>query len=224
MKTKINFFLFLTTTLFTAYQLSAQLDSNSGNNDKGNIKGIVLNNSKEITKPNALDLDGTDGFKSAFDKENDKLRKQKEEDNLNNKGILTKEKQREERFLKAFKKINGQYLYPVIDQDLGSFRTDSKSVNIICRDFQYPDGDKVTILINDIPIIHNITLKQSYQKFNIPLEVGINKIAFKALNQGSSGPNTAAFKVYNDAGMLLSSNEWNLATGAKATIVIAKDK
>jgi len=56
------------------------------------------------------------------------------------------------------------------------------------------------------------------------LEIGINKIAFKALNQGTSGPNTAAFKVFNDAGMLLSSNEWNLATGAKATIVIAKDK
>jgi hypothetical protein len=67
-------------------------------------------------------------------------------------------------------------------------------------------------------------LQKNYQKFNIPLEVGINKIAFKALNQGTSGPNTAAFKVYNDAGMLLSSNEWNLATGAKATIVIAKDK
>ena len=39
------------------------------------------------------------------------------------------------------------YQYPVIDQDLGSFSTKSKSVNIICRDFQYPDGDKVTIFI-----------------------------------------------------------------------------
>ncbi|MCL7763316.1 hypothetical protein MPF19_07815 [Polaribacter sp. Z014] len=224
MKTKINFLLFLTISLFSVYQLSAQLDSNSGTKEKGNTKGLVLNNSKEVTKPKALELAGSDGFKNAFDKENDKLKKQKEEEDLNNKGILTKEKLREEHFLKAFKKINGQYLYPVIDQDLGSFRTDSKSVNIICRDFQYPDGDKVTILVNDIPVIHNITLKQSYQKFNIPLEVGINKIAFKALNQGSSGPNTAAFKVYNDAGLLLSSNEWNLATGAKATIVIAKDK
>ena len=130
----------------------------------------------------------------------------------------------EQRFLKSFKKINGQYIIPRIDQDLGSFRTDSKSVNIICRDYQYPDGDRVTILVNDIPVVYNIVLQQNYQKFNIPLEVGINKIAFKALNQGTSGPNTAAFKVYNDAGMLLSSNEWNLATGAKATIVIAKDK
>jgi hypothetical protein len=224
MKTNINLLLFFTISLFSVLQLSAQLDSNSGSKEKGKVKGIVLNNSKEVTKPSALELDGNDGFKNAFDKENDKLKKQKEENDLNNKGILTIEKQREETFLKAFKKINGQYLYPVIDQDLGSFRTDSKSVNIICRDFQYPDGDAVTILINDIPVIHNITLKRSYQKFNIPLEIGINKIAFKALNQGTSGPNTAAFKVYNDEGTLLSSNEWNLATGAKATIVIAKDK
>ncbi|PQJ71973.1 MULTISPECIES: hypothetical protein [Polaribacter] len=216
--------LLLPILLLTVIQLFAQLDNNSGNKEKGNIKGLVLNNSKEVTKPNALELKGNDGFKSAFDKENKKLKKQQADNDLNNKGILTKEKQREERFLKAFKKINGQYIYPKIDQDLGSFRTNSKSVNIICRDFQYPDGDMVTILVNDIPVIINITLKQSYQKFNIPLEVGLNKIAFKALNQGTSGPNTAAFKVYNNEGALLSSNEWNLATGAKATIVIAKDK
>ena len=218
---KSYFFLssiFLSTTLFS------QLDNNTGSKEKGKINATVLNNSKEIKRPKSLDLDGTEGFKNAYNKEKEKLNKKQKEDNLKNKGILTKAKLSEQRFLKSFKKINGQYLIPVIDQDLGSFRTDSKSVYIICRDYQYPDGDRVTILINDIPVVHNIVLKQSYQKFNIPLEIGINKIAFKALNQGTSGPNTAAFKVYNDTGMLLSSNEWNLATGAKATIVIAKDK
>ena len=79
-------------------------------------------------------------------------------------------------------------------------------------------------MINNIAVVNNIVLKQQYQSFILPLEIGINKISFVALNQGTSGPNTAAFKVYNDAGMLLSSNEWNLATDAKATLVIAKDK
>jgi hypothetical protein len=211
-------------TVFLSTTLCAQLDNNTGSKEKGKINATVLNNSKEVKRPQSLDLDGTEGFKQAYNKEKDKLNKKQKEDNLKNKGILTRAKLSEQRFLKSFKKINGQYLIPVIDQDLGSFRTDSKSVYIICRDYQYPDGDRVTILINDIPVVHNIVLKQSYQKFNIPLEIGINKIAFKALNQGTSGPNTAAFKVYNDTGMLLSSNEWNLATGAKATIVIAKDK
>lgn len=209
---------FLNTTVF------AQLDSNKGNKEKGKIKATVLSNSKEVKAPKSIELDGKQGFKKAYDSEKEKLKKRQEEDNLKDKGILTQAKLNEQRFLKSFKKINGQYIIPRIDQDLGSFRTDSKSVNIICRDYQYPDGDRVTILVNDIPVVYNIVLQQNYQKFNIPLEVGINKIAFKALNQGTSGPNTAAFKVYNDAGMLLSSNEWNLATGAQATIVIAKDK
>lgn len=224
MKTKF-IFLFLSILIISIGNINAQLDNNkSSKNKKGKIKAVLTVDAKKVKKPKSLDLNNTNGFKDAYNKEQEKLKKLQEKNKLNNKGILSKAKLNEQRFLKAFKKINGQYIYPKIDQDLGSFRTSSKSVNIICRDFQYPDGDKVTILINDIPIIMNITLKQSYQKFNIPLEVGINKIAFKALNQGTSGPNTAAFKVYDDAGILLSSNEWNLATGAKATIVIAKDK
>lgn len=204
--------------------MSAQLDNNSRNTDKGTVDIISLKTTKRAEKTSSIELKGNNGFKNAFDKEKEKLKRKKSESDFNNKGILTTAKLNEERFLKAFKKINGQYIYPKIDQDLGSFRTNSKSVNIICRDFQYPDGDRVTILINDVPVIQNIILQQNYQKFNIPIDIGINRIAFKALNQGSSGPNTAAFKVYNDAGVLISSNEWNLATGAKATLVIAKDK
>lgn len=203
-----------------------QLDTNTGSkkDEKSKKKTVILNNNKAAKKPNSIELTGTMGFEKAYEKEKEKLKQKQKEEDFKNKGILTKAKLNEQRFLKSFKKINGQYVIPVIDQDLGSVRTNSASVNIICRDFQYPDGDRVTIFVNDIPVVHNITLRSSYQKFNIPLEVGINKISFKALNQGSSGPNTAAFKVYNDAGMLLSSNEWNLATGAKATLVVAKDE
>ena len=222
MKIALKSFL-ITSCLFLSTSLLAQLDSNKGTKEKGKTKSIVLNNAKEVKLPKSIELNGSKGFEKAFNEENEKLKKQNKQ-NLNNKGILTQAKLKEQRFLKSFKKINGQYIIPKIDQDLGSFRTDSKSVNIICRDYQYPDGDRVTIYVNDIPLIYNILLKESYQKFNIPLEVGINKIAFKALNQGSSGPNTAAFKVYNDAGMLISSSEWNLATDAKATLIIAKDK
>lgn len=214
----ISFCLLLATNAF------AQLDNNKGVKEKGTTKAIVLNNAKEVLKPTSISLEGATGFKQAFNLENEKLKKKQQDDNLNNKGILTQAKLNEQRFLKSFKKINGRYIIPKIDQNLGSFRTQSKSVNIICRDYQYPDGDRVTIFVNDNPVIFNITLRESYQKFNIPLEIGMNKIVIEALNQGTSGPNTAAFKVYNDEGTLISSNEWNLATGAKATLVIAKDK
>ena len=220
----INKFLFFIFCILYTSQLVAQLDNNTGSREKGKINAVVSINANEVNKPNSIELDASKGFKGAYKKEQKKIKEKQKEVDLNNKGILTQSKISEERFLKSFKKINGQYIYPKIDQDLGSFRSNSKSVTIICRDFQYPDGDRVTILVNDIPIIINIVLKQQYQKFSIPLEIGINKIAFKALNQGTSGPNTAGFKVYNDAGMLLSSNEWNLATDAKATLIIAKDK
>jgi hypothetical protein len=211
--------LFLSTTTFVA-----QLDKTNGAINKGKLKATILKNSKAIETPNSVELLGNEGFKKAYDKEQEKLKIKQEEDLLKNKGFTSQKQLSEARFLKAFKKINGQYIYPVIDQDLGGFRTNSNSVNIICRDFQFPDGDRVTIMLNNIPIVTNIVLKQQYQSYTIPLEIGINKISFVALNQGTSGPNTAAFKVYDDSGILLSANEWNLATNAKATIVIAKDK
>jgi hypothetical protein len=223
MKQKNRIFTLLICILSTA-TFVAQLDKSNGANNKGKIKATVLKNTKATEMPNSIELLGNKGFEKAYDKEQEKLKKKQEEDNLENKGIISKKQLSEARFLKAFKKINGQYIYPVIDQDLGGFRTNSSSVNIICRDFQYPDGDRVTIMLNNIPVVTNIILKQQYQSYTVPLEIGVNKISFVALNQGTSGPNTAAFKVYDDAGVLLSSNEWNLATNAKATIVIAKDK
>jgi hypothetical protein len=50
------------------------------------------------------------------------------------------------------------------------------------------------------------------------------KLDFEALNQGTSGPNTAAFSVFDDSGNLITSNEWNLTTGIKATIVVVKEE
>lgn len=205
-------------TLSIFSQSDTIIDSN---NKRSGKKIKVITSSKGIKKPTSLENDNTDGFKDAYQNKKKQDAKNKKED-LTNKGILSAAKISEERFLKSWKKINAPY--PIIDQDLGSFRTDSKSVRIICRDFQYPDGDRVTILINDIPVIKNITLRGSYQGFDLPLQVGLNKIAFIALNQGTSGPNTAGFKVFDDSGNVISSNEWNLATGAKATILIAKDK
>jgi len=214
-----NIFYFLFLIPFTIFsQTDTITDSNRKNLGEKVIIGIP---SKKIKKPMSLEIGNNDGFKKAFDNKNKQDAKKKKED-LKDKGILSAAKISEERFLKSWKKINAPF--PKIDQDLGSFRTQSKAVRIICRDFQYPDGDRVTITINDIPVIRNITLYSSYQSFDLPLQVGINKIAFIALNQGTSGPNTAGFTVFDDAGNVISSNEWNLATGAKATVIIAKDK
>ncbi len=110
------------------------------------------------------------------------------------------------------------------DQFLGQYDIDSEFVNIVCRDHEYPDGDRVSVSVNDEIVYGNVTLTSQYRRLRINLVNGINKIDIKALNQGDSGPNTAEFVVYDDKGNVVSSKEWNLLTGVKATITFINEK
>ena len=105
---------------------------------------------------------------------------------------------------------------------LGDVSTGSSYVNILCRDFEYVDGDRVRISVNDSIVIYNLYLESSFSGFKLPLSKGFNKIDFTALNQGSSGPNTAELRVFDDSNSLISSNQWNLSTGATATFIVVK--
>ena len=109
------------------------------------------------------------------------------------------------------------------NQNLGDFKTKSLFVKILCRDNQFVDGDRVRIYINDMIIQENVLLEGDYKVFEFTLKNGFNKIDIEAINQGSSGPNTAEFQVFDDKGTSLSANQWNLSTGFKATIVIVKE-
>ena len=72
------------------------------------------------------------------------------------------------------------------------------------------------------PITPNLLLDNSFTGFKLPLNKGFNKIDFTALNQGESGPNTAELRVFDDSQKLISSNQWNLSTGATATFIVVK--
>ena len=108
------------------------------------------------------------------------------------------------------------------DAYLGDVATVSDAANIVCRDFEYVDGDRVRIMVNDEIVVQNLTLDSSFRGINLKLGEGFNKIDFIALNQGDSGPNTAELRIYDDNKKLISSNQWNLATVAKATLIIVK--
>lgn len=111
-----------------------------------------------------------------------------------------------------------------VDQYLGDFKSSTKSVRIVFRDHQHPDGDRVQVRLNDDIFYPNILLLESYKKLDIELIPGFNKIDFVALNQGESGPNTAEVRVYDDQGNLMMANRWNLATGTKATFIVVKEE
>ena len=110
------------------------------------------------------------------------------------------------------------------DQYLGDVKSSAKFVGIVCRDHEYVDGDRVKIYANDEVVEPNILLTGSFKGINLNLDKGFNKLDFEALNQGTSGPNTAQVDVYDDKGQLIYSNKWNLSTGSKATLIIVKEE
>lgn len=107
-------------------------------------------------------------------------------------------------------------------QYLGRFTSTGKFVEIYCRDHQYVDGDRVQVLVNGRVVAQGITLWGSFQPVLVTLEKGLNRIEIKALNEGTSSPNTAQFVIYDQMGNIITKNRWNLAAGVKASILINK--
>ncbi|PTX61665.1 hypothetical protein C8N46_104309 [Kordia periserrulae] len=148
----------------------------------------------------------------------------KEEKEINFTGgeqYVTRNKEFERKLNNKDKEIRPEYK---VEQYLGDFKSNGKFVEIVCRDHEFVDGDRVRVYVNDVVVVENILLGAAYKKIDITLQKGFNKIDFQALNQGSSGPNTAEFRVYDDKGELISANQWNLTTGIKATMIIVKEE
>ncbi len=108
-------------------------------------------------------------------------------------------------------------------QELGTLSTTSERLKIVCRDHSYVDGDRVRVYLNEEIYKNNIMLVGSYFTIEIELKDGFNRIDIEALNQGSSGPNTAEFKVFDQKGYLVADKEWNMGTGHIATLVVLKN-
>jgi hypothetical protein len=66
------------------------------------------------------------------------------------------------------------------------------------------------------------TKKHAYI-IDIELKEGLNTIEFIALNEGSSSPNTAQLKVYNESDNLIGSGQWLLTTGRKASLIVLRE-
>ncbi|WP_350286354.1 hypothetical protein [uncultured Croceitalea sp.] len=109
------------------------------------------------------------------------------------------------------------------DQYLGDMKTGAKFIGIVCRDHEYVDGDRVKIYLNGVAVEHNLLLSGAFKGVNIDLTEGFNRLEFEALNQGSSGPNTAQVMITDDQGKVIHNNRWNLSTGSKASLIVIKE-
>lgn len=228
-------------TFFGCTQMNAQIDNTSGgfkipavvDTTKQKQPEQAESQNKEIkpeNNPSAIPMEDPEKVKadmdaklsSLNDMENEKFFMLKKEEfaDPNQRHLERLNRKPEPNYSKKDKAILAEMAK---DMDLGTFRTGGDKVQIMCRDYQAVDGDKVAILLNDEVIVEQVWLTESYRGFYVSLKKGFNKISFKALNQGSSGPNTADLVVYDDKGKLVSSSGWNLLTGAQADIVVIKE-
>ena len=111
----------------------------------------------------------------------------------------------------------------VSDYSLGTLQSTSKSMRIEVRDHSLVDGDRIKIYVNEHLINSNLMLNGLSHIIHISLIKGYNKIDIEAINEGYSGPNTAELKVFDENGYLISSQEWNILTGQRATLGVVRN-
>jgi hypothetical protein len=109
------------------------------------------------------------------------------------------------------------------NESFGEFRTKSESISLNCKDHGEIDGDRISIYINGKLYVEQITLQYDFQKINVNLVKGINKIDFVMLNEGYSSPNTTQYLILDDQNKVISGQVYALATGFKASIIIVRE-
>lgn len=108
------------------------------------------------------------------------------------------------------------------NQFIGEIESKTRSITIVCRDHGDEDGDRVQIRNNKNIIRSNLYLTNAKKRITVDLNFGMNRLDFKALNQGTAGPNTAEFEIFDDKGKRISTKKWELLTGFTGTLLIVK--
>lgn len=81
------------------------------------------------------------------------------------------------------------------DIAIGTMEVHDAKLTIELWDEQVEDGDVISLYVNDVKVIKNISVKKRVKKFNITLQPGPNRILFFAENLGLIAPNTAALRI-----------------------------
>lgn len=201
----------------------SSLSINAQEDKIGEKKTVKINaKTKKIKVSTPLDINATNGFKNAYKNTQSKYKKIAEEKALKSKGVITPEMLNARRFKKNLEKHNLNI--PMVDRDLGIFRTKSSNINITSTDFGVIDGDKISIYNNGVLIVDKYTLSTKVKVFTIPLIDGFNKIEIIAEDEGELRPNTGHFILYDDLKKRFISDFWYLAKGAKIYGMIIKEK
>ena len=223
---KLTFAILLSFSVALTY---GQIDNNIGDSNGINIPfgtdtGTTPNisNTSLSTKPLGLDNpDNKTGFGQYIATDTLSIGETKDEgikfttDN----GLMTRKSNTAPKYFTKDKVVKEKFRQ---NQFFGTYESDAKYVVLRCRDHEFVDGDRVKVYVNGNVLVPGVNLTSAFKEFDLFLDPGTNKIEIEALNQGASGPNTAEFIIIDDDGTLLFSNEWNLATGVRASFIIYK--
>jgi hypothetical protein len=221
-------FLFLIVLLFATVSMWAQKDNPGGGISIPRGNTISVKPATTITKPSTTTLSPNSPFAPKPEKRKD----------FNYAPIVVGEKKSEfsmyqtndfvnrtEEFAERTKvKPRGEDSTPYKgNMDLGTIRTKSPYIILHARDFGAQDGDRVKITLNDRTLFSEIILRSDTQPIVITLSEGFNDLRIEALNQGTSGPNTGEFNVFDKDLDKLAGGEWNLVTGFYGKFLIVKE-
>jgi hypothetical protein len=217
--------------MLTSYTLIAQIDKNNAVRIQG--MDFKLDTVSEKDQPKfdfSLKIPSTLQFsnKANPDPNNEDFEFMKRSGNSVKNSIMTQNSSYSNKDTRRIRYFNGKDMTnPKMGtskgQELGKIITSSKKLRIECRDHSFVDGDRVRVYLNERVIYRTIILMGNYFTINLDLDDGFNRIDIEALNQGSSGPNTAEFLVFDETGNVIASKEWNMLTGNIATLVVIKN-
>lgn len=121
------------------------------------------------------------------------------------------------------KPANTEGIFYRQNQYLGSVKTKSSTSKVRYRDAAFLDGDYIRVFLNNKVIVPEVVLDGNYKEFEIQLVKGVNRIDIEALNEGFAPPNTAQFEIFDDKGIVVMTDQWNVGKGYKASIIIIKE-
>ena len=101
---------------------------------------------------------------------------------------------------------------PPNDPGLTDVRVSRNIITVSVWDHSSVDGDRVDIFLNGRLIRHNIELRKQKINFNLQIGRGANTLEVRALNEGSSSPNTASMEISHVI-QGKKRQQWKLKTG-----------
>ena len=214
---------FIKSTFYTFVLIFISILSAHAQEDtKDKIKAIKISAKKTKTfTTNSLDINASNGFKNAYKDTQTRYKKIAAEKALQQKGIITPKMLNKQRFDKNLERNNLKI--PMIDRDLGAFKTKSEFLYVRSSDFGQIDGDVVSIYKNGNIIVDSYMLTATVKTFKIRLTKGFNNIEIIATDEGKLRPNTGHFILFDDLKQTFISDLWHLAKGAKVYAMIIRE-